>query len=257
MHELSALRTIASTGSPLGGRKLRLPLHRAGLSSMIYDIISCFVLGRISRVARRDPDARPRPQGRSVGQQWRSAPGREGRAGLHRALTSSFSNNSDEAEYRAAYFKKFSNVWCHGDYVELTEHDSIIVYGRSDTTLNPGGVRCARPRSIARSNSSTKSRNSHWPRMGERHRVVPSSCCAPGRQLDEMLVQKINGQIRANTTPRHIRQVVSPTYHAPGAARSSSSPCATLFTAARLRTAKPLPTPRSRGPVGAASVVHR
>ncbi|GIT14877.1 MAG: hypothetical protein CM1200mP36_06330 [Gammaproteobacteria bacterium] len=45
------------------------------------------------------------------------------------------------AKYRAAYFERFPNVWCHGDYGELTEHDGVIIYGRSDTVLNPGGVR--------------------------------------------------------------------------------------------------------------------
>ena len=52
-----------------------------------------------------------------------------------------FWNDPDGAKYRAAYFERFPGVWCHGDYVELTEHDGLIIYGRSDATLNPGGVR--------------------------------------------------------------------------------------------------------------------
>ena len=53
----------------------------------------------------------------------------------------SFWNDTGGAKYRAAYFERFPNVWCHGDYAELTEHDGVIIYGRSDTVLNPGGVR--------------------------------------------------------------------------------------------------------------------
>ena len=52
-----------------------------------------------------------------------------------------FWNDPDGTKYRAAYFERFPSVWCHGDYVELTEHDGMIIYGRSDATLNPGGVR--------------------------------------------------------------------------------------------------------------------
>ena len=52
-----------------------------------------------------------------------------------------FWNDPDGAKYRGAYFERFPGVWCHGDYVELTAHDGMIIYGRSDATLNPGGVR--------------------------------------------------------------------------------------------------------------------
>ena len=52
-----------------------------------------------------------------------------------------FWNDPDGAKYRATYFERFPGVWCHGDYVELTEHDGLVIHGRSDATLNPGGVR--------------------------------------------------------------------------------------------------------------------
>jgi acetoacetyl-CoA synthetase len=52
-----------------------------------------------------------------------------------------FWNDDDGKKYRAAYFERFANVWCHGDFSELTAHDGMIIYGRSDATLNPGGVR--------------------------------------------------------------------------------------------------------------------
>ena len=52
-----------------------------------------------------------------------------------------FWNDADGANYRAAYFERFPGIWSHGDYVELTEHDGLIIYGRADATLNPGGVR--------------------------------------------------------------------------------------------------------------------
>ena len=52
-----------------------------------------------------------------------------------------FWNDADGSKYKAAYFERFDNVWCHGDWATLTEHDGIIIHGRSDATLNPGGVR--------------------------------------------------------------------------------------------------------------------
>ncbi|MGQ7520307.1 hypothetical protein ACTGVT_11805, partial [Streptococcus suis] len=52
-----------------------------------------------------------------------------------------FWNDPTGEKYRSAYFDRFANVWCHGDFAELTEHGGIIIHGRSDATLNPGGVR--------------------------------------------------------------------------------------------------------------------
>ena len=57
------------------------------------------------------------------------------------AMPVGFWNDADGSKYRAAYFERFPNIWCHGDFSELTAHDGVIIYGRSDSTLNPGGVR--------------------------------------------------------------------------------------------------------------------
>ena len=117
-----------------------------------------------------------------------------------------FWNDPDDKKYRAAYFEKFSNVWCHGDYVELTEHDGIIVYGRSDATSIPAACASARPRSTARSSSSTKIEESlvigqDWENDV---RVVLFVRLRPGLPARRGARQKIKDQIRANTTPRHV-----------------------------------------------------
>ena len=118
----------------------------------------------------------------------------------------SFWDDEDDRKYRAAYFDKFPNVWCHGDYIELTEHDGVIVYGRSDATLNPGGVRIGTAEVYRQVEQLPKIEESlvidqEW--QGDT-RIVLFVRLRPGLTLDEALVQKIKTQIRSNTTPRHV-----------------------------------------------------
>jgi acetoacetyl-CoA synthetase len=117
-----------------------------------------------------------------------------------------FWDDEDDKKYRAAYFDKFPNVWCHGDYIELTEHDGVIVYGRSDATLNPGGVRIGTAEIYRQVEQLPEIEESlvidqEW--QGDT-RIVLFVRLRPGLTLDEALVQKIKAQIRANTTPRHV-----------------------------------------------------
>src|SRR5882672_4828480 len=151
-HDLSTLRTIASTGSPLVAESFDYVYDAIKkdvcLSSISggTDIVSCFVLG-----VPIEPVWRGEIQARGLGmavEVWdddgHSRRGQKGELVCTLPFPSmpiSFWDDEDDRKYRAAYFDKFPNVWCHGDYIELTEHDGVIVYGRSDATLNPGGVR--------------------------------------------------------------------------------------------------------------------
>jgi acetoacetyl-CoA synthetase len=117
-----------------------------------------------------------------------------------------FWNDPDGRKYRAAYFERFPNVWCHGDYVELTEHDGMVIYGRSDAVLNPGGVRIGTAeiyRQVERLEEVVESLviGQDWDRDV---RVVLFVRLRDGLQLDDALVAKIRQQIRSNTTPRHV-----------------------------------------------------
>ena len=121
-----------------------------------------------------------------------------------------FWNDPDGAKYRAAYFERFPGVWCHGDYVELTEHDGLVIYGRSDATLNPGGVRIGTAEIYRQVEALPEVLESlvigqDWPpgEVGDQ-RVVLFVRLREGLALDAALVERIRQQIRTNTTPRHV-----------------------------------------------------
>ena len=115
-----------------------------------------------------------------------------------------------DANYHAAYFERFPGVWCHGDWVELTEHDGLIIYGRSDATLNPGGVRIGTAeiyRQVEQLPEIVESLaiGQDWPRGDVADaRVVLFVKLQDGMTLDADLIERIKTQIRANTTPRHV-----------------------------------------------------
>jgi acetoacetyl-CoA synthetase len=117
-----------------------------------------------------------------------------------------FWNDPDGRKYRAAYFDKFPGVWCHGDYVELTEHGGMIIYGRSDAVLNPGGVRIGTAeiyRQVEQLDEVVESLV-----IGQRwdndERVVLFVRLRDGMTLDDAIIGKIKDHIRRNTTPRHV-----------------------------------------------------
>ena len=117
-----------------------------------------------------------------------------------------FWNDPDGSRFRAAYFDRYPNVWCHGDYVELTERDGMIIHGRSDAVLNPGGVRIGTAeiyRQVEQLDEVLESLavGQSWENDV---RVVLFVVLREGLALDEALEQKIRQQIRRNATPRHV-----------------------------------------------------
>jgi acetoacetyl-CoA synthetase len=121
-----------------------------------------------------------------------------------------FWNDPDGAKYRAAYFDRFPGVWCHGDYIELTEHDGVVIHGRSDATLNPGGVRIGTAEIYRQVEQLPEVLESlvigqDWPpgEVGD-VRVVLFVRLREGLVLDAALVDRIQKHIRTNTTPRHV-----------------------------------------------------
>src|SRR5437762_809003 len=126
---------------------------------------------------------------------------------LHTMLSTGFRNAPDGAKYHAAYFERFPGVWCHGDFVELTEHDGMIIYGRSDATLNPGGIRIGTAeiyRQVEQLDDVVESIviGQNWPpgEVGD-VRVVLFVRLRDGLVLDQALTDRIKKQIRANTPP--------------------------------------------------------
>ena len=117
-----------------------------------------------------------------------------------------FWDDPDDEKYRAAYFERFPDVWCHGDYVELTEQDGLVIYGRSDAVLNPGGVRIGTAEIYRQAEQIEDVVESLV--VGQRWqgdvRVILFVRLRDGLQLDDPLIAKIKEQIRSNTTPRHV-----------------------------------------------------
>ncbi|HSS06694.1 MAG TPA: acetoacetate--CoA ligase, partial [Rhodanobacteraceae bacterium] len=117
-----------------------------------------------------------------------------------------FWNDADGEKYRKAYFSRIPNVWCHGDHALLTEHEGVIIYGRSDATLNPGGVRIGTAeiyRQVEQIEEILESIavGQHW--EGD-ERVILFVRLREGVALDDALRERIRKRIRENTTPRHV-----------------------------------------------------
>lgn len=121
-----------------------------------------------------------------------------------------FWNDAQGEKYHAAYFSRFEGIWCHGDYCEITAHGGYIIYGRSDATLNPGGVRIGTSeiyRQVDRVSEVVESIviGQNWPPTAPGDvRVVLFVRLREGLSLDQALEDKIRKAIRENTTPRHV-----------------------------------------------------
>ncbi len=220
-HDLGALRAMFSTGSPLSPegfdwvyREIKQDILLASISGGT-DIVSCFVLGNpVLPVYRGEIQCRGLGMAVDVfdddGQPVRSEKGELVCTKPFPVMPVGFWNDTDGSKYRAAYFERFANIWCHGDFSELTAHDGMIIYGRSDATLNPGGVRIGTAeiyRQVEQLPEVTESLviGQDWPPgKFDDVRVVLFVKLADGVVLDAPLVDRIKQQIKANTTPRHV-----------------------------------------------------
>ncbi|WP_420804556.1 acetoacetate--CoA ligase [Agrobacterium albertimagni] len=216
-HDLSSLRLMTSTGSPLSPEGfsfvyegIKDDIQLASISGGT-DIVSCFVLGNPLK-----PVWRGEIQGPGLGlavEVWdddgKPVRGEKGELICAKAFPSMpvmFWNDPDGAKYRAAYFERFDNTWCHGDFAEWTEHDGIVIHGRSDATLNPGGVRIGTAEiynQVEKLDEVVEAIciGQDW---DDDVRVVLFVRLAPGLSLTEELDKKIKTQIRTGASPRHV-----------------------------------------------------
>ncbi|HXS21603.1 MAG TPA: acetoacetate--CoA ligase [Steroidobacteraceae bacterium] len=215
--DLAALRTLLSTGSPLLPegfdfvyRAIKPDLHLASISGGT-DIVSCFALGCPTLPVHRG-EIQCRGLGMAVdifdddGRPVRGDRGELVCTAPFPSMPVGFWNDPDGARYRAAYFERFPGVWHHGDYAALTEYDGIVIYGRSDAVLNPGGVRIGTAEIYSAVESLEQvveaiAVGQEW--RGD-VRVVLFVRLQPGTGLDEALQKKIRDVIRAHTSPRHV-----------------------------------------------------
>ena len=216
-HDLSAVRTITSTGSPLAPEsfdfvyeRIKPDVHLASISGGT-DIIGCFALGNPA-----GPVWRGELQARSLGLAVEvfdeaGRPVREQKGELvctkpFPSMPIGFWNDPDGRKYHDAYFAHYPGVWRHGDWIEKTPHGGFIIYGRSDAVLNPGGMRIGTAEIYRQVEQLEEVEESivigqDW--QGD-VRVILFVKLRTGLALDAVLEKTIKDRIRANTTPRHV-----------------------------------------------------
>jgi len=216
-HQLDTVRTLASTGSVLAPesfdyvyQSIKADLCLSSISGGT-DIISCFMLGNPIGPVRRG-EIQTRGLGMRVevfdpqGQPLRQRTGELVCTLAFPSMPLGFWHDDSGERYRAAYFSRFPGVWTHGDWVELSPHDGIIVYGRSDATLNPGGVRIGTAEIYRQVETIAEVIEALVIGQDWQHdvRVVLFVRLREGLSLDDALVARIKERIRAHTTPRHV-----------------------------------------------------
>ena len=216
-HKLEHIRGVISTGSPLLPESFDYVYENMKsdvcLSSISggTDIISCFVLGNPA-----GPVYRGEIQALGLGmdvkvfnEQGSPVTGKKGELVCTRPFPSmplGFWNDPDGAKYRAAYFQKYPNVWRHGDWSEITPRGGMVIYGRSDAVLNPGGVRIGTAeiyRQVETLDEIVEALVIGQDWEGD-VRVILFIKLKEDAKLDDALVNKIKRRIRDNTTPRHV-----------------------------------------------------
>lgn len=216
-HQLQRLKAILSTGSPLAHesfeyvyRDIKSDVCLSSISGGT-DIVSCFALGNPVLPVWRG-ELQCKGLGMDV-QVWNDAGkpviGEKGELVCAKHFTSmpvGFWNDADGEKFRSAYFDTFPGVWAHGDYAEETEHGGLVIHGRSDAVLNPGGVRIGTAeiyRQVEKVEEVLESIAIGQEWQGD-VRVVLFVRLREGVALSDELKQRICTVIRDNTTPRHV-----------------------------------------------------
>jgi acetoacetyl-CoA synthetase len=216
-HDLTALRTIASTGSPLLPESfdyvydaIKADVHLASISGGT-DIIGCFAQGAPILPVRRG-ELQCAALGMDVavfdeaGQPVVGAKGELVCRNSFPSMPIGFWNDPNGSKYRGAYFERFPGIWTHGDYAEATPTGGFVIYGRSDATLNPGGVRIGTAEIYRQVEAMPEvvealAIGQDW--AGD-VRVVLFVVLKPGATLDDALIARIKTRIREGCTPRHV-----------------------------------------------------
>ncbi len=216
-HDLSRIRTILSTGSPLAPasfdfvyRSVKQDVRLSSISGGT-DLLGCFAAGATVLPVYRG-EIQSRALGMSVevfDEHGEPVQGQKGELVCTKPFPSmpiGFWNDPGDAKYKAAYFEVFPNVWTHGDYCELTGHGGMVIYGRSDAVLNPGGVRIGTAEIYRQVEQMEEIEEGLC--IGQEWdndvRVVLFVKLRAGFTLDDDLKARIRASIRANATPRHV-----------------------------------------------------
>ena len=216
-YKLNKLKTICSTGSPLSNdgfeyiyKNIKKDVHLSSISGGT-DIVSCFVLGNLF-----EPVISGEIQNKGLGldvdvfnEKGKSIKNIKGELVCKSPFPSmplKFWNDKHDVKYKDAYFNKFINIWHHGDYIERKKSGGFIIYGRSDTTLNPGGVRLGTAEIYSEVEKFMEIKESIV--IGQTWdndiRIILFIVLNPNYELNEELFIKIKKKIRKNASPRHV-----------------------------------------------------
>jgi acetoacetyl-CoA synthetase len=224
-HDLRELRTILSTGSPLADHSydyvyqyVKPDVQLSSISGGT-DIVSCFALGNpVGPVWRGDLQTRGLGMKVEIfndaGYPIVGEPGELVCSAPFPSMPVAFWNDPDGAKYRAAYFERFPNIWRHGDWAEITPQGGMIIYGRSDATLNPGGVRIGTAeiyRQVEQLPEIVESiviGQDVENESGKDVRIILFVRLAAGVSLTEALQDRIRAHLRANASPHHVPKVI-------------------------------------------------
>ena len=216
-HNLSKLRTICSTGSPLSKdgfeyiyKNIKKDVHLSSISGGT-DIVSCFVLGNLFQ-----PVYKGEIQNRGLGmdvdifnEKGSSVKDIKGELVCKKPFPSmpvKFWNDKEDKKYKEAYFEKYKNIWHHGDFAKITDKGGFIIFGRSDTTLNPGGVRLGTAEIYSVVEKFEEIQESIVVGQSWKNdiRVVLFIVLNKGYNLTNELKVQIEKAIKTNASPRHV-----------------------------------------------------
>ena len=216
-YKLTKLRTICSTGSPLSNdgfkyiyENIKKNVHLSSISGGT-DIVSCFVLGNLYQ-----PVILGEIQNKGLGmnvdvfnEKGKSLKNKKGELVCKNPFPSmplKFWNDKNDIKFKKAYFNNFLNTWYHGDYAEIKKGGGFIIHGRSDTTLNPGGVRLGTAEIYSEVEKFIEIKESIV--VGQAWdndvRIILFIVLNPKHMVNEDLLKKIRTQIRKNASPRHV-----------------------------------------------------
>ena len=216
-YKLKKLRTICSTGSPLSKdgfeyvyKNLKKDVHLSSISGGT-DIVSCFVLGNLY-----DPVISGEIQNKGLGmdvnifnESGNSIKNKKGElvcTNPFPTMPLKFWNDKNDIKFKKAYFNKYPNIWHHGDYAEIKDSGGFIIHGRSDATLNPGGVRLgtAEIYTVIEKFNEIKESIAVGQSWDNDIRIILFVVLGENYKLTEELIIKIKKQIRTNASPRHV-----------------------------------------------------
>ncbi len=216
-YDFPKLRTICSTGSPLSDdgfryiyKNIKDDVHLASISGGT-DIVSCFVLGNLFQPVNAG-EIQNRGLGMDVDvfdEKGFSIKNKKGELVCKRPFPSmpvKFWNDDGDVKYKSSYFEKYNNVWHHGDFAKVTDNGGFVIYGRSDTTLNPGGVRLgtAEIYDVAEKFREIKESIVVGQSWKNDIRIILFIVLNAGYKLNIEIKEKIKNAIRSKISPRHV-----------------------------------------------------